>query len=57
MEVPDPVKWLGEKGMQVVVLSPEQLEAFRAATRPVFDKWSKEVGDEVFAAAKADMAN
>ena len=57
IEVPDPTKWLEEKGMQVVVLNPQQVEAFKAATRLVFDKWSKEVGDEVFAAAKADMVH
>ena len=57
MEVPDPVKWLEEKGMKVQFLDAKQVAAFKAATQPVFEKWSKEVGDEVFAAAKADMAH
>ena len=56
MEVPDPVKWLEEKGMKVQFLNNQQVEAFKAATKSVFDKWSKEVGNEVFNAAKADMA-
>jgi len=57
MEVPDPVKWLEEKGVKVQFLDAKQVEAFKAATKPVFDKWSKEVGEEIFRAAQADMAN
>ena len=55
MEIPDPVKWLTEKGMTVDFLNDKQLEAFKAATKPVFDKWSKEIGEDIFNAAKADM--
>ncbi len=57
MEVPDPVKWLQEKGVTVQFLDDRQVEAFKAATKPVFEKWSRELGAEIFEAAKADMAN
>jgi tripartite ATP-independent transporter DctP family solute receptor len=55
MEVPDPVKWLESKGMTVDFLNDQQVEAFKAATKPVFEKWSKEIGMDIFNAAKADM--
>ncbi|MDW7710686.1 MAG: DctP family TRAP transporter solute-binding subunit [Deferrisomatales bacterium] len=55
MEVPDPVRWLEEKGVTVQFLDDGQVEAFKAATKAVFDKWSREIGTEVFEAAKADM--
>ncbi len=55
MEVPDPVKFLEGKGMKVNFLTDEQLEAFKAATKPVLDKWTKELGEDLVNKAKADM--
>ena len=56
MEYPEPVKFMESKGMTVTFLTGEQLEAFKAATAPVMEKWSKELGEELVDKAKADMA-
>lgn len=56
MEVPDPVKYMEEKGMTVTFLTEDQVEAFKTATKPVLDKYAKEIGEELFEKAKADMA-
>jgi len=55
MEVPDPIAFLESKGMEVHTLTPEELAAFEKATRPVYDKWIKEIGAEVYEKAKADL--
>jgi len=34
-------------GMEVVQLSPTELEAFRQKTRPVYNKWVSEIGVEL----------
>ena len=34
-------------GMEVVELSPTELEAFRQKTRPVYNKWASEIGVEL----------
>ena len=57
MEVPDPVKFLEEKGMSVSFLDEQQRQAFIAATQPLYEKWVAEIGKEVVEKAKADMAN
>lgn len=57
MAVPDPVAYLKSKGMEVHSLTPEELNEFIKATRPVYDKWIKKIGTEVYEKAKADMAN
>jgi TRAP-type C4-dicarboxylate transport system substrate-binding protein len=35
---------LKKNGMDVVVLSPSEIAAFREKTRPVYDKWVGEIG-------------
>ena len=57
MEHPDPVAFLTEKGMQVDFLTDEALQAFIQATKPVLDKWSKELGEDFVNQARQDMAN
>jgi len=39
-------------GMDVVHLSPAEVEAFRDKTRPVYAKWSKEIGVELVRSAE-----
>jgi tripartite ATP-independent transporter DctP family solute receptor len=56
MEVPEPIKFLESKGMTVSFLTPEQLQAFEAATRSVYDKWVPKIGEELYEKAKADMS-
>ncbi|WP_319778395.1 DctP family TRAP transporter solute-binding subunit [Maridesulfovibrio sp.] len=55
MEVPDPIAFMQGKGMEVHTLTPEELKAFEEATLPVYDKWVKKIGPEVYEKAKADM--
>lgn len=55
MEVPTPIAYLEEKGMEVHTLTPEELDAFIKASKPVYDKWVKKIGPEVYEKAKADI--
>ena len=41
------VEFLREKGMEVYEPTPEELAAFKAATKPSFDKWSEKIGPEI----------
>ena len=56
MEIPDPVEHLKSKGITVSSLSDEDRAAFRAATRPVYDKWIPTIGEDLYEKAVADMA-
>ncbi len=55
MQVPDPVKFLEQKGMTVNFLTDAQVAAFVKATQPVYDKWVKQIGPELYRQAKTDM--
>jgi tripartite ATP-independent transporter DctP family solute receptor len=45
---------LRKNGMETTLLTPEQFQAFKDQTKPVYDKWSKDIGiDLVRAAEKA----
>ncbi len=57
MQVPEPVKFLEEKGMTVNFLTDEQVAAFVKATQPVYENWVKQIGPALYKQAKADMAN
>ena len=50
------VETLKKNGMTVVTLSAQDLEAFRAKVRPVYDKWSAEVGIELVKSAEKIIA-
>ena len=56
MDIPDPIAHMEDKGMSVVFLSEEELAAFQAATRPVYDTWIPKIGADLFEKARADMA-
>lgn len=56
MEVPEPVKFMEGKGMTVTFLSDEDLNAFREATKPVYDEWIRKVGKDLYDKAMADMS-
>ena len=55
MEVPDPVKFMEGKGMEVSFLAEDQLQAFIEATKPIYDKWVPKIGQDLYDQAKADM--
>ncbi len=56
MEVPEPVKFMESKGMQVTFLSDDERNAFIDATKPLYEKWVPMIGEELYKQAMADMA-
>lgn len=48
---------LRKNGMEVIVLTPEEVEAFRQATLPVYRKWKQEIGRSLVEAAEAVVRN
>ena len=55
MKVPEPVKFMEEKGMEVNFLTEDEVKAFEKATKPIYEKWVKEIGQEVYDKALQDM--
>ena len=47
---------LRKNGMEVVTLSPVELAAFKARTKPVYDKWVGEVGADLVRSAERIIA-
>jgi TRAP-type C4-dicarboxylate transport system substrate-binding protein len=44
-------------GVTVVRLTPEQQKAFQTATRPVYEKWTQQIGPELVKAAETAIAS
>ena len=49
--------YLREQGMEIYEPSDEELDAFRDATQPAYDKWADEVGPELVAAFEEAIAS
>jgi TRAP-type C4-dicarboxylate transport system substrate-binding protein len=47
------VDLLKKNGMEVVTLSKEDVAAFRARTKPVYDKWAGKVGADLVKSAES----
>ncbi len=47
---------LRQNGMDVVVLTPAEVAAFRDRTRPVYDRWAGEIGADLVRAAERIVA-
>jgi TRAP-type C4-dicarboxylate transport system substrate-binding protein len=43
---------LKKNGMEVVILTPKETEAFKAKTKSVYEKWVKEIGPELVSTAE-----
>ena len=43
----DGLEFLKSKGMIITDLTPEQLDAFRERTKPVYDKWVPNIGQDL----------
>lgn len=52
----DPYKLLKKHGVTIIRLTPEEQQAFRAATRGVMEKWTKVVGEDIVKAVHEDFA-
>jgi TRAP-type transport system periplasmic protein len=48
-------KKLEAEGMTVSLLTPAQIKVFQDRSKPVYDKWTKEIGEDVVKAAFADV--
>jgi TRAP-type transport system periplasmic protein len=46
---------LRKNGMEVTVLTPAQIKVFKDKTKPVFDKWTQEIGPELVKMAEKDI--
>lgn len=52
------LKGLKSKGLQVNVLTPEEKETFKKRLKPVYDKWRKKIGEDIYdEALKAVQGN
>lgn len=49
-------KQVVEKGMEITDLTPAALDGFRAAVKPVVDKYAKEIGDKTMKLLKDEIA-
>jgi len=49
-------KKLESEGMTVTYLTPAQIKVFQDRSKSVYDKWTKEIGEDVVKAAFADVA-
>jgi TRAP-type C4-dicarboxylate transport system substrate-binding protein len=47
------LKEIQAQGVTVVQLTPEEKKAFQAATKPVYDKWAKQIGSDLVQKAEA----
>ncbi|HEY8418002.1 MAG TPA: DctP family TRAP transporter solute-binding subunit [Limnochordales bacterium] len=57
VEIEDPIAFLEERGVTVIQLTPEEREAFRAATKSVTERWTQIIGENLVRLAGADKAN
>jgi tripartite ATP-independent transporter DctP family solute receptor len=48
----DAFEMLKGKGMELIILSPKELEPFKVKTKSVYDKWIKEIGPELVSTAE-----
>jgi tripartite ATP-independent transporter DctP family solute receptor len=53
---PAVVKQIESLGVQVVRPTAQEMTAFRKVTRPVYDKWSKQIGQDLVKKAEASIA-
>lgn len=56
-EDPSMLKDIEGHGVTVTSLTPEQHDAFVAATKPVFEKWKKTIGEDLVNQAQKDIAD
>ena len=56
-ELATPRKYVQEKGVEVTLLTAEEIKAFRDKMNPIYEKWVSKIGEELVAAAEEDMKN
>lgn len=53
----NPRQYVKDHGVEVTLLTPEEIAAFRSKMGPIYDKWIPKVGKELVDAANEDMKN
>jgi len=56
-ELADTLEAIKSRGVKVTELTPEQREAFIAATLPVYEKWTGRIGEQLVKQAQEAVAN
>jgi tripartite ATP-independent transporter DctP family solute receptor len=51
------LKDIGALGVEIVSLTPAQVEVFRTATKPIYDKWKARIGAELVTSAEKAVAS
>lgn len=57
LSVINPREFAKTKGVEITVLTPDQIKAFADITKPVFEAWVPKIGEDLVRAATNDMAN
>lgn len=55
LEATNPREFFRQHGVEITILTPEQIKVFREKVQPVFDKWVEKIGTDLYKAAKEDM--
>lgn len=55
LEITNPKEFLRKNGVEITVLTPEQIRVFREKVEPVYKTWVEKIGAELVDAAKKDM--
>jgi tripartite ATP-independent transporter DctP family solute receptor len=55
MAHPNPIAFLQQNKMTVTILSEEELESFKTATLPIYEKWVPKIGKDLVEGAREDM--
>lgn len=50
------IETLKKNGMEVTTLTAKEIEAFKVKTKPVYDKWTSEIGADLVKAAERSVA-
>ena len=54
LEMTHPREYLKQNGVEITILTPEQISVFHKHVQPVYDKWVEKIGAELIKAAKED---
>lgn len=55
LEATNPREFMRQNGVEITILTPEQIKVFRDKVQPVFDRWVEKIGVDLYNAAKEDM--
>lgn len=56
-ELLNPREYVQNHGVEITLLTAEEIKAFRDKMQPIYEKWVPKIGEELVAAAEEDMKN